>query len=257
MYLMYGDQAYDQEGRGQKFFLYGGMFIDHSKAGIVHSRIEELRRKAGFGSEHGLKFASSTRPSTVSLDAHTEIKRAVIALAQEVGVTLCAYIFLQAIGHSRDQARLVEYGANMVLGRYNEFLTEKDQHGVAELGRLNKNGFSYAREKFQHGLSFTNHDRPLDRVISFGLACDGASHLSSMTDVLLGALQYCVNEPEKDTSTAMLPKLVPLMWSGTSEGKRDVRERGLNLRPKKVDSPNHQGEYDKLLDRLQGCLDRL
>jgi hypothetical protein len=48
---------------------------------------------------------------------------------------------------------------------------------------------------------------------------------------------------------------MPLMWTGTSEGKKYVRERGLNLRPKKVNSPKHQEEYDKLMDRLQAYLD--
>jgi hypothetical protein len=85
--------------------------------------------------------------------------------------------------------------------------------------------------------------------------CDGASHLSSMADILLGSFRYCVNEPERDIAgKAMLPALVPLMWTGTSEGKQYVRERGLNLRPKKVNTPAHQEEYDKLMDRLQGYL---
>lgn len=76
-----------------------------------------------------------------------------------------------------------------------------------------------------------------------------------MADILLGSFRYCVNEPERDIAgKAMLPALVPLMWTGTSEGKQYVRERGLNLRPKKVNTPAHQEEYDKLMDRLQGYL---
>ena len=255
MYLMYGDEADAEEGRGQKFFLYGGIFIDHSKAPIAHSRIEDLRKKAGFGSQDSLKFASSTRPKAVNADAHREIKGTVIALAQELGVIFCAYIFLHAIGRAQEQIDLIGYGANTVLGRYNEFLTEKNEHGIAKLDRIN-NGFNFAKEKFQRGLVFSNRDRRLDRIISVGLTCDGASHLGSMADIVLGSFRYCVNEPEKDKAgKAMLPKLVPLMWTGTNQGKQYVRERGLVLRPKKVNVAAHQEEYNQLLKRLQGYLD--
>jgi hypothetical protein len=247
---MYGDEADAEEGSGQKFFLYGGIFIEHSKAWTANVKIEELRKKAGFGAQDSLKFASSTRPKAVTADAHRDIKSAVIALAQDLGVTFCVYIFLHAIGRSQDQSDLIEYGASTVLGRYNEFLTEKNENGITKLDRMSKNGFIYAKEKFQRGLIFTTGDRRLDRIISVGFTCDGASHLSSMA--VLGSFRYCVNEPEKDKAgKAMLPKLVPLMWTGTREGKQYVRERGLNLRPKDVKSPSHKEEYDKLLDRLQ------
>jgi hypothetical protein len=227
LYLMYGDEADAEEGRGQKFFLYGGIFVDHSKAWTAHLRIEDLRKEAGFVAQDSLKFASSTRPKTVTADAHREIKSAVIALAHELGIVFCAYVFLHAIGRSQDQVDLIEYGANTVLGRFNEFLTEKNEHGIANLDRMSKNGFIYAKEKFQRGLAFPSRDRRLERVISVGFTCDGASHLSSMADILLGSFRYCVNEPERDIAgRAMLPNLVPLMWTGKSEGKQYVRERG-------------------------------
>jgi hypothetical protein len=177
---MYGDEADAEEGRGQKFFLYGGIFIEHSKAWTANVKIEELRKKAGFGAQDSLKFASSTRPKAVTADAHRDIKSAVIALAQDLGVTFCVYIFLHAIGRSQDQSDLIEYGASTVLGRYNEFLTEKNENGITKLDRMSKNGFIYAKEKFQRGLIFTTGDRRLDRIISVGFTCDGASHLSSM-----------------------------------------------------------------------------
>lgn len=142
--------------------------------------------------------ARDVKPKTVTADAHREIKSAVIALAQELGVTFCAYIFLHAIGRSQDQVDLIEYGANTVLGRFNEFLTEKNEHGIAKLDRMGKNGFIYAKEKFQRGLTFSGRDRRLGRIISVGFTCDGASHLSPMADIVLGSFRYCVNEPEKD-----------------------------------------------------------
>jgi len=215
-----------------------------------------LRKKASFAAQDSLKFATSTRPKAVTADAHRDTKSAVIDLARELGVVFCAYIFLHAIGRSQEQSDLIEYGSNTVLSRYNEFLAEKNDHGIAKLDRMGKNGFDYAKEKFQRGLAFPGGDRRLDRIISVGFTCDGASHLSSMADILLGSFRYCVNEPEKDKAgRAMLPKLVPLMWTVTRDGKPYVRERGLNLRPKNVKFAEHQQEYDALLNRLQGYLD--
>jgi hypothetical protein len=256
MYLMYGDEADAEEGRGQKFLLYGGIFIEHSKVWAAHLRIEELRKRAGFAPEDSLKFAGRTRPEAVSAEAHRKIKSAVIALAQELGVIFCAYVFLHAIGRAQEPTDLIEFGANTVLGRYNEFLTEKNEHGIAKLDRMGKNSFDYAKKKFQRGLSLPTGDRRLDRIISIGFTCDGASHLASMADIILGSFRYCVNETDKDIAgKAMLPKLVPLMWTGTKRGKQYVRERGLILRPKDVKFAGHQEEFDKLLDRLQRYLD--
>ena len=44
MYLMYGDEADAEEGRGQKFFLYGGIFIDHSQVLTAHEQIAAPQR---------------------------------------------------------------------------------------------------------------------------------------------------------------------------------------------------------------------
>jgi len=257
---MYGDEADAEEGRGQKFFLYGGIFVEQSKVWTAHSRIEELRKKGGFAAEDSLKFASSTKPKSVTADSHRDTKSAVIDLARELSVVFCVYIFLHAIGRTQGQGNLIEFGANTVLGRYNEFLKEKNDHGIAKLDRMGKNGFNYVRNKFQTGLVFPGGEIPikrrLDRITSIGFTCDGASHLSSLADIVLGSFRYCVNEPEKDKAgKAMLPKLVPLMWTGTSEGKQYVRERGLNLRPKDVRSSEHKQEYNALLERLQSYLD--
>jgi hypothetical protein len=123
VYLMYGDEADAEEGRGQKFFLYGGIFVEQSKVWTAHLKIEELRKKAGFAQDDSLKFASKTKPKSVTADAHRDIKSAVIA--GELGVVFCTYIFLHAIGRTQGQSNLIEFGANTVLGRYNEFLAGK------------------------------------------------------------------------------------------------------------------------------------
>ena len=93
MYLMYGDEADAEEGRGQKFLLYGGIFLEHSKVWTAHLRIEELRKRAGFALADSLKFATRTRPESVSAEAHRKIKSAVIALAQELALSFVPMSF--------------------------------------------------------------------------------------------------------------------------------------------------------------------
>jgi hypothetical protein len=64
VYLMYGDEADAEEGRGQKFFLYGGIFVEHAKAWTAHLRIEDLRKKAGFGAQDTRTLRTLKAPSS-------------------------------------------------------------------------------------------------------------------------------------------------------------------------------------------------
>ena len=70
-----------------------------------------------------------------------------------------------------------------------------------------------------------------------GLAstCDGASHLASIADILVGSFRYCVNEPDNDVAgKAMSPTLVKLMWKKYENHVPYVRDLGFILRPQTV-----------------------
>ena len=226
MFLMYGDEADAEEGRGQKFFLYGGIFIDQSKIWTAHERIEQLRKGAGFAAGDSLKFAAKTRPVRITAGTHRDIKREVIALAEELEVIFCAYVILHAIGRTQQKIDLVEYGANTVLARFNEFLTEKNDHGIAKLDRMGKNAFTYAREKFQRGLTFSpnSRHRRLDRIVSIGFTCDGASHLSSLADIVLGSFRYCVNELDRRGGESDVSRAHAAYVEGHAE-RQEIRAR--------------------------------
>jgi hypothetical protein len=95
----------------------------------------------------------------------------------------------------------------------------------------------------------------LDRVLGFGHAVDGSSHLSSVADVLLGAFRYCVNQPEnEEAGKAMFPVLMSMMWKRERGGKVYVNDCGLVFRPAKVKEANHKAECDALITRLQSYL---
>jgi hypothetical protein len=78
----------------------------------------------------------------------------------------------------------------------------------------------------------------LERIYAYGATCDGASHLSSAVDVVLGSLRYCVNT-DKDAGwvTSMFQQVSRLMWHSVEGDVPYVREYGLILRPNDVWHP--------------------
>jgi hypothetical protein len=255
MFLMFGDEADAEQGRGQKFFVYGAIFVASNSAKQLHSEIDLLRDDYGFRPSDSLKFADSTKPKKMRRDQFRDVKKKIIQLAKAHDVKFCAYIASHALARNQTHDQRVLWGANTLLGRFNEFLaTDQDDYGIALFDRPPvKHEYRYLKEKFQTGLTLRDSNRRrLERIIAFASTTDGASHLASVADVLIGSFRYCVNEEDRSIAgRTMFPDLVHLMW------KRHliVRGYGLVLSPKKVEHEPHRSEYQALLDRLQGYLD--
>lgn len=145
-----------------------------------------------------------------------------------------------------------------MLGKFSAFLSENRSYGCVILDNIPvKQPFVYLKEKFQTGLTFP--DSPpirLDRRLEFSQASDGTCHLCSVADVMLGSFRYCVNEPDnEEAGKVMFSALGSMMWSRERNGKKDVSDCGLVLRPANVQEAKHKAEYDALTQRLQGYLD--
>jgi hypothetical protein len=137
-------------------------------------------------------------------------------------------------------------------------LNPRGSYGYAILDNIPvKQPLVYLKEKFQTGLTFP--DSPpirLDRSLEFSQASDGTCHLCSLADIMLGSFRYCVNEPNnEEAGKAMFPALLSMMWNRERNGKKDVSDCGLVLRPTNVEEAKHKAEYDALTQRLQGYLD--
>lgn len=258
MLLMYADEADREQNRGQKFFVYGAIFVDSARAWALHQAVEQVRDAHGFTSGDSLKFATNSRPAQVSREEHTAAKAAVLGLAAEHGVQFCAYVMLHELARNQGHEELVQWGANTLLGKFNEYCAARpDGHGIVMFDRMPiAHEHRYFKEKFTVGLTFPGgRNRRLDRIVGYASTCDSASHLSSVTDVVLGSFRYCVNEPERDIAgRAMLPSVARLMWHREHNGRKLVRERGLVTRPQTVREQRHQDEYDALRARLTGYL---
>jgi hypothetical protein len=221
MYLMFGDEADADQGRGQKFFVYGAVFIDAADVKELHEGIQGIRDKFGYGAADSLKFSGC--PRDVTYDQHREVKRKIVKLARRHDVVFCAYAISHAIAKGETHDNLVLFGANTLLGKFNQFLAEQGDAGIALLDRLPvKNAYQYLKEKFQVGLELDGGGtRSLENVVGYASTCDGASHLASMADILLGSFRYCVNEPDKDiANAAIFPTLVRVMWYRVAKDAR-------------------------------------
>ena len=202
MSLMFGDEVDADQGRGQKFFVYGAAFINSSIAEYLHEGIQRLRERFGYGPRDSLKFSGC--PRGITTDQHREIKKEVVKLARNNDVMFCGYAISHAIAKGETRDNLVLFGANTILGKYNEFLAEKNDVGFVLVDRMQVgNPYPYLKDKFQVGLELQNGGtRKLEKVVGFASTCDGASHLASLADILVGSFRHCINEPDKDIANA-------------------------------------------------------
>lgn len=258
MLLMYADEADREQNRRQKFFVYGAIFVEVARAWALHRAVDQIRVANGFAPADCLKFATNSRPEQVTREGHTAAKNAILNAAFDHGVVFCSYVMLHELARNQGHEELVQWGANTLLGKFNEYCaTHPAGHGMVMFDRMPiAHEHRYFKEKFTIGLTLQGgRTSRLDRVISYASTCDSASHLSSVTDIVLGSFRYCVNEPGRDIAgRAMLPLVARLMWHQLQNGRKMVGERGLVVRPRRITEQRHQDEYDALRARLNAYL---
>jgi hypothetical protein len=259
MYLMLGDEADFEQGKGQKFFVYGAIFIPPDSIKPLSDAIEAVWVAAKFEPTDSLKFADKTRPEKITREDFREVKAKVMDLAAKHGVVFCAYAILHALASTQAHKQRVEFGANTLLGKFNEFLgTDKDTFGLVLFDKIPiPHHHKYLQQKFQIGMSFPDGTtKRLERIVGLASTTDGQSHLASVCDILVGSWRYCVNEPAADVAgKAMFPKLMDVMWKRKRDGKLYVKDFGFVMRPLEVKSEKYKKEYEDLRTRLQGYLD--
>jgi hypothetical protein len=254
---LFGDETGADQGRNPSFFIYGAIFLPMDSVAGVHDAVSQIRRRNGFRARDPLKFNGRERPERVTAEAHRTAKTELIQEVHSHGVRFTSCAVLHELAANRDRAELIQWGANSVLAAFNTFLEEEDDIGFAVFDRIPVQvPDNYLREKFQSGLVFpSGASRQLDRIKGYAFSCDGASHLSSVVDVVLGAFRYCVNERNRDRAPReILPGVVRLMWHRREGDRIRLRDRGLLLRPATVRAACHKREYDALVDRLTALL---
>lgn len=256
MYIMFADEADYVQGNNDIFFVYGSVFINVNQLSGLQAVIARIRRDAGFKDTESFKFKTKSRPENITREVHTAAKQKLLKAAHEKGVVFASYAILHALGHNQHRDDLVKFGANTILARFNQFLRERRTYGIAFFDRMPiAQEHAYFRQKFQLGLEFPHKpNQPLDRILSYSSTCDGASHFSSLADIIVGSFRYCVNEPDGvAAATQIWPEVAKLFWGRDDSNTKTkyVRNLGLTLSPADVQHPDHKAKYDSLIERLK------
>ncbi|MFH0911501.1 MAG: hypothetical protein V1918_08380 [Planctomycetota bacterium] len=260
MHIILTDETNRRPSTSTKFFIYGGLLFPIERLSDLDARISKIRQTAGYQPTDEFKFDTRARPlDHVSFEACTEAKKQVIALCNELGCKFIAQVILHAIITNQDEGKQVQWAADYVIGRYNEYLKETNDDGICVVDNLPRRGeFRYLSDKFSKGLTlYTGTSLALNRIKLFASTCLGASHAASAMDIVLGSFRYCINDPKnQDAAREMIRQVVRMMWC-KREGKRILLEdRGLILRPKLADITvaSYKKEYTDLIDHLNSLL---
>jgi hypothetical protein len=252
-FILFADEANPEQTDPNKFFIYGGVIIPVSAIASIHQEVEAVRVALGLTVQDQLKFNSRSKPKVISSDQHTWAKAAVYEIAEKHGVKFIGYAILHSIAKNKDHSTLVEFGANILLAKFNQFLGEVGGLGWANFDRLNtEKPYAYLQAKFENRYASDAGHIRLERILGYSFTCDGASHHSSVADILIGGFRYVMNEPERDVAgRAIVQALGPVFWGKqNSDGVNFIGERGLVLRPKNLAVPAYQADYAEVRARL-------
>lgn len=256
-FFLFTDETNQQPSATAKFFIYGGVFVPADRLQDLHNLVQTARDQNDYAPTDQFKFSPASKPPQVTPEKFRLAKRAVLQGCGALGIRFAACLTLHAIAKNRNLEELVSWGANTVIAAFHRFLTEENATGVCVVDRLPfDTGYRYLQEKFRIGLSFQNGNvMPLDRILLFASTCEGASHASSATDIILGSFRYCVDERAKNIAPKeMLPVIANMMWHRRRGDTIHVREKGLMFRPKEVMVPEYQKEYDDLVEHFKRLL---
>ena len=210
---MYADEA-DQDG-SREFLVYAAVFFPAEKVLGLHDEVIRLRYKYGFEDGDLLKFSTGTKPKQVERENHTKLKNDVLELAVENGCQTCCYVIPHSIAKGQAHENRLKFGINTLLVKFDQFLEESGK--VAGSVRFDHTTdfkqMAYFEEVFQKGMDFRRKRKKLRQVVSIEQTSIGVSHLSSITDIVVGAFRFVINEPDKDVVGAkLLKQLSKLMW---------------------------------------------
>ena len=259
MYMMLTDETNTRPAANIKFFIYGGLIFPIETLSELDEGIQAIRDEAGYEAGDLLKFDTRVRPEQVEITECTEAKRQVVELCNELGCKFIVHVILHDIIRKQDLDQQTTWAADYVIGRYNQFLEEEDDHGICSIDNLpNLGQWQYLGDKFSHGLNLPDGSNiSLDRIKHFSATCVEASHANSAMDIVLGTFRYCVNSPANPTAASeMMQSIVSMMWYTERGGVKYVQGRGLIYRPRIEDirSDRYRAEYTNLSNHLSELL---
>ena len=257
MYLFFTDETNVDPHQG-KFFIYGGLILTPEQLGQAHGAVEEVRRRYGYLDTDSFKFQTASRPKQLTVEEFTAAKAEVVAAANRLGIRMIIYVVLHDIAKNQPTETNIEWALNSVLADFDmRFLSDHNSYGTVCIDRLpEKFSYDYLKSKFQGGVTLPDGRNPrLSRIVHYSVSSDGASHVSSLVDIALGGVRYCVNAAggigKEPIAKAMFPNLAQMLWhKTTAEGTRQVGGYGFIQYPKNIKVPQYATMYQELATTL-------
>ena len=130
--------------------------------------------------------------------------------------------------------------------------------GAVCIDRLDpKFGYKYMAGMFAEGIEVDGRHVKLDRIVHYSMSCDGASHMSSLTDIALGSMRYAVNfatgKGKENVARDLMVPLARSMWHKEEPGAevRQVGGYGFLKYPRgEIRVAAYRERYDELLATL-------
>jgi len=256
MYFLLTDETNRFPSDAAPFFVYGGLVFPVDVLDALHSGIESIRKEVGYRAADQFKFDTRSRPDHISREDATDAKRMVLQLCLQLECKFIVHVILHDVIANQDGDQQLQWAADYVIGRFNQYLHEVGDEGICIVDNLpNRSEFRYLANKFTTGLTLDSGTRvQLDRIKLFASTCIGASHVASAMDIVLGSFRYCINDPANITAAAeMLRQVTVMMWNRKVDNKLFVRGRGLILRPKlsEIRVKEYRQKYEDLIDQLK------
>ena len=253
MYALFTDETNMPADVRAEFFAYGGLIVPSGNLAAMHQGIEEIRANAGYRAGDELKFETNARPNHVSIEAARLAKSQTINLCIQLNCRFIVYVILHDICRNTPQDNLVRWGADHVIGKFNYFLRQRDEHGIVAVDRFPSAAeYRLLTDKFNHGLTLPDGEQvSLDRILLFTSTCMNASHACSAMDIVLGSFRYCINQPRNvDAAREMMHNITRLIWCTRDAENIYALERGLIFRPREVRVDAYRSKYDELLAHI-------
>jgi hypothetical protein len=256
MYWLFTDETNLTKKDGD-FFIYGGLVMTADQMQALNAEVVGIRQKYGHTDGDQFKFQTASRPKQVSIADFAAAKAEALASLEKHGALVIMYVVLHELARNQTVETMTEWALNSLIAHFDmRFLSERGDVGAVCIDRLDpKFGYGYMKDKFANGVSLPDGRTPkLNRVIHYSMSCDGASHISSLTDIALGSMRYAVNyatgQGKEEVARQIMVPLARAMWAKQEGNTRRIGGYGFLKHPKEVKSPRFEAEYKDLIDKL-------
>jgi len=259
MYILLLDETNVESTKINNFFIYGGIFLPLEIVPVLHNKIIEIRKKAGFQPTDFLKFETHSKPPSVISAAFSQAKDELINACIDNKVLFITYIVHHNIAKKHTLEKKIQWASNEIIAQFDLFLQIQHDKGFVIFDSLPfKGSFRYIANLFNVGITTATSNTPHIpiNIVSYSMSTTGASHLVSATDIILGAFRYCVNVSEESVQAKkMFPNILKLMYGNVDkEGEKNVIDYGLLIRPHR--NVAYQKEYGELVSKLNSFLQK-